>query len=272
WYVQMIFYTCIVVVGVTGNFLVCHAIFSQARRKTNDMFILNLAVTDLGTCAISIPFDMAEQISKHFLFGKLMCSLLYPLQTILMGTSVLTLLAVSIERYKAIVTPLQPKLRGKLAKAMLIGSWVLSVAVVAPYMVVLKYVNRQCIESWPVPAHAKTFTFVLFVVLYAVPMVIITYCYVRVLRRIHRDRPVSLLVASSLMSNIAIKRRARQNLRLVKMFVTAVVAFALCLLPNHVVWLWNDFGDGHEKPYFGIVLIFSNTLIYTNSIVNPFIF
>ena len=56
------------------------------------------------------------------------------------------------------------------------------------------------------------------------------------------------------------------------MFVTVVIVFATCRLPNEIFWLWSDFGDGHESEYSNVAGIICRMFTYTNSIFNPVIY
>jgi len=59
---------------------------------------------------------------------------------------------------------------------------------------------------------------------------------------------------------------------MIKTFVAAVMAFAICQLPNHVIWLWHDFGTGNQWKHLNDVLPFCHILTYLNSAIDPFIF
>jgi len=63
-----------------------------------------------------------------------------------------------------------------------------------------------------------------------------------------------------------------QNIRATKMFVTVVIVFATCRLPNEIFWLWSDFGDGHQSQYSNVAGIICRMFTYTNSIFNPVIY
>ena len=97
--------------GAIGNLLVIKTILNLKRRKLYEYLILNLAITDAGTSLVSIPLDIAEQVKAEFPYGAAMCHVVYPLQSVLIYVSVLTLLLMSTERYKLIVTPMKPKMR-----------------------------------------------------------------------------------------------------------------------------------------------------------------
>lgn len=272
--IQLSLYVTVSFAGSLGNLLVCIAIYLQKRRKPNEFFILNLALTDLGASIFSIPLDLTELLSGKFLLGPSMCHVVYPIQTVLMGTSVLTLLCLSTERHRAIVTPLKPKIQAKTAFVMITATWLVSVAAVAPYASILHLEGEQCLEKWPQDIYVKTFTMSVFLLLYFVPLVAITANYVRVMQKLHCEmkRLQHLLSGRDHSLCKHVKKRAEQNIKVVKVFVTAVVVFAICLLPNHVLWLWHDFGEGKNFKYFNEVVVFCNIMVYINSAINPFIF
>jgi len=67
-------------------------------------------------------------------------------------------------------------------------------------------------------------------------------------------------------------RKKMQNIHITKMFVTAVMVFALSMFPNQVLWLWVDFGNGGENEYFVIISVVGRLFTYSNSVLNPFIY
>lgn len=272
--IQLSLYVMVTVVGSLGNLLVCLAIYLQKKRKPNEFFILNLALTDLGASIFSIPLDLTELLTGKFLLGPLMCHIVYPIQTMLMGTSVLTLLCLSTERHRAIVTPLKPRIQVKTAFVMISATWLVSVAAVVPYASILHLEGEQCLEKWPREMYVKSFTVSMFLLLYFFPLVVITANYVRVMQKLFCEmkRLQNLFSGRNQSSCKHAKKRAEQNIKVVKVFVTAVVIFAICLLPNHVLWLWHDFGEGKHFKYFNEVVIFCNIMVYINSAINPFIF
>lgn len=273
---QLLFYSIIIVVGSVGNALICLAILSRKKRKTSEYFILNLAITDLSTSIVSIPLDIIERLAGYWPFGSFLCKLVYPLQTILMAVSVATLLAMSLERHRAIMHPLKPRMKGKKPIVMIFAIWVGSALLVSPYIYVLGFDGFSCIEDWPGVGYVKAYTMSVFIVLYVCPLCGITVAYVRIGRKLYRDiKNMKVVMADSeggLTGRQMLKTRAHRNVRIVKIFVTAVAAFAVCMLPNHVMWLWNDYGNGHSSTYFTDLLVFTNILVYANSCINPFIF
>ncbi|XP_078343089.1 QRFP-like peptide receptor [Oculina patagonica] len=274
--IQLLFYSVIIAVGSVGNALICLAILSRKKRKTSEYFILNLAITDLSTSIVSIPLDIIERLAGYWPYGSFLCKLVYPLQTILMSVSVATLLAMSLERHRAIMHPLKPRMKGSKPIIMIFGIWVGSTLLVSPYIYVLGFEAGSCVEDWPGTGYVKAYTMSVFIALYLCPLCGITVAYVRIGRKLYRDiKTLQVVMADSeggLTGRQMLKTRAHRNVRIVKIFVTAVVAFAVCMLPNHIMWLWNDYGNGYSSKYFTDLLVFTNILVYANSCINPFIF
>ena len=258
--------------GAIGNLLVLKAIISLKRRKLHEYLILNLAVTDAGTCIVSIPLDIAEQAIGGFPFGAALCRVIYPFQSVLVYVCVLTLLFMSTERYKLIVTPMKPRIHTKPGTIIIGAIWVLSCLIVLPYSLALKFAGNGCSEHWPHDYSGKVFTLIIFTLLYLVPLVIMTFFYASMIGVFYKEnKSLKMRRRKRSVSKESIDIRLHRNVKIVKVFVMAVVAFALCMLPTHVTWLWHDFGQGSSSPVFGKVATFSNILLYANSVLNPFI-
>lgn len=274
---QLFFYVLIAVVGAVGNTMICFSILNRTQRKMSENFILNLAVTDLAVSTISIPLDVIERVSEFWPYGAVLCKIVYPFQTILMAVSVATLLAMSLERHRVIIYPFKPRIKGHSSRIIIAVTWIGSIILVSPYILVLSYEDHNCIELWPNGTlFVRIYTMSVFVVLYICPLIVISIAYSLVGAKLYRDikRLRGIFSPGNRTRNgqRMIKCRAQRNLRIVKIFIAAVFAFAVCFLPTHVMWLWHDFGSGSETNYFTTLLVFANILVYANSCINPFIF
>jgi len=272
--IQIVCYSAIIVAGAIGNLMLIFSLALKRHRKTSQYFILNLAAVDLLTCMLSIPFDISLLLLGDWPFGPVLCRLVYPMQTLFMAVSVSTLLCMALERHRAIINPLKPKIPGRVIILVILVIWVISVGLVSPYAAVLKMKEGDCVENWPNsdPKYPKAFTLCVFLILYLSPLCVISVAYTRVgLRlRAHSRRGKSFVGANH--QKRSLKNRSRQNIRVVKVFVFAVVAFAICLLPFQVMWMWSDFGNGQRWKHFYTFLTFANVMVYANSAVNPYIF
>lgn len=100
YYIRLVCYVIIFIVGVVGNILVCLVVCRERKMKNvTNYFIFNLAVSDLSVLLICIPFDFGEIVTETFPYGAFMCRLIYPLQTLATTASVGTLVAISLNRY-----------------------------------------------------------------------------------------------------------------------------------------------------------------------------
>ena len=120
------------------------------------------------------------------------------------------------------------------------------------------------------------FTLSIFTFLYVIPLLIMTVLYSFIIRVLYRDTKSLKLLRRNVSANTQPSANLpthRRNLKIVQVFVVAVLVFAVCMLPTHITWLWHDLGSGSKRPeLFSKVVTFSNILMYANSVVNPIIF
>lgn len=271
--IQLVLYFAIIVVGLVGNSMIVVTLLGRQTRRVGEYLILNLAVTDFATCAISIPFDLAERLSGGFPFGSILCYMVYPFQTVLMAVSVITLLSMSLERHRVVMTPLRPRVLPRTAKLAITVSWIVPSLVIIPYALVLRVEGKQCTEKWPEDWYVKVFTLTNFAMFYVVPLAVIASSYIRAGCKIRKELDRLEHVVDGHRSQVQYtKKRTLQKMRITKVFIVAVGAFLICMLPTHAAWIWHDYGQGWKNKYFKDVLIFSNILMYANSASNPFIF
>ena len=149
--------------------------------------------------------------------------------------------------------------------------WCLSVALVAPYIVILEHKGGVCRESWHNEFHPKMFTVSVFLLFYATPLGVIAAVYACIGCSLHSDdRRMRKFSQQQGPGNrqfqVLVRKRSRSNVVIVKTFLFGAVAFAICLLPYHVMWLWHDFGQGGRWTHFQDTLVFANALVYFNSL------
>lgn len=105
-------YTLIFVVGVVGNLLVCLVILRHQTMKTpTNYYLFSLAVSDLLVLLLGMPLEVYEMWRNYpFLFGPVGCYFKTALFETVCFASVLSITAVSVERYVAILHPFRAKL------------------------------------------------------------------------------------------------------------------------------------------------------------------
>lgn len=69
--ILMIAYAILIVFGVTGNGLVCAVVARKPTMRTGrNVYIINLAVSDLLLCLITMPFSLVEISVKFWPLGE----------------------------------------------------------------------------------------------------------------------------------------------------------------------------------------------------------
>ena len=281
-------YILIFILSCIGNSLVAIVIIRAKGTWTSaNVLILNLALCDLILPTLSIPFDLAlEEVNYIWLLGSGMCKVLWPFQTAFSTSSSLTLVAISLDRYRTIGKPLSRRV--STGKIVMFSSiiHVISISLCIPYFIVLGYNEAEgyCVESWSNFSHRQAYTIVLFLCQYTLPLVTMCVAYLLIYRSL-RLNTLRLFSAadrksqhrrnssrsSTNMDDMEFKRK-EQNIRLAKMFVFVVVVFAVSMFPNQVLWLWVDFGNGAENKFFHYISVVCRLFTYANSVLNPFIY
>lgn len=78
---QIPLYTTILLLSITGNTLVILTLVQNRRMRTiTNVFLLNLAVSDILLGVLCMPFTLVGQLLRDFVFGRAMCKLLPYLQ------------------------------------------------------------------------------------------------------------------------------------------------------------------------------------------------
>ncbi|XP_022792255.1 neuropeptide FF receptor 2-like [Stylophora pistillata] len=273
--IEVVLYFTISAVGITANSMIFHSLLSRHSLRVGEYLILNLALTDLATCAVSIPFDLTERLMGGFPYGSIMCYVVYPLQTVLMAVSVITLLSMSLERRRIVMKPfLRPRVLPRKAKIAICVSWIAPILVIIPYALVLRLDGENCVEKWPEHWHVRVFTLTNFTIFFVIPIVVIATSYFRAGKKVRMEleKLNDMLEGSNRSKRDYTRKRTIQKLKVTKMFIIVVVTFFVCMLPTHLVWIWHDFAQGQQNTHFQDLLTFSNIAMYLNSALNPFIF
>ncbi|XP_065557864.1 growth hormone secretagogue receptor type 1-like [Artemia franciscana] len=190
--------------------------------------------------------------------------------------SVLTIIAISVERYYVVTKPLRAGYTCTRMRALLIvgGVWFFGTLITCPLLVIAQfdpgkdsaptcftYVNT----FWP----SFYFTTVISL-LYIIPLVMLIVIYCVISSHLVAT-PYSLQGRQSENSNL----RARKQV--VAMLAAVVVCFFLCLLPFRIFTLWIIFVKEADIQSLGFhtyynILNFCRVMQYINSAINPVLY
>ncbi|KAH9407881.1 Neuropeptide Y receptor, partial [Tyrophagus putrescentiae] len=146
----VVMYGLVVLVSLLGNLLVCKVIlFKRAmRRRTTNIFIANLTIADLLMTVFTIPMFIVRNLTDNWPLGERPLQAGAPRPGPSVYVSVLAMTLTAIDRYQALVKPLEPRLSHRLPKGVLIGlMWAAALLLAAPnavfnIVVEIKMFNR----------------------------------------------------------------------------------------------------------------------------------
>ena len=276
WILRLV-YIAVFVIGILGNCVVCGAIICRKKmRNNNNIFTLNLACSDLLVLLIFVPTQMAAFENNHnWPLGDFVCLIAYIIIPLCLSTSIATLLAICWVRYKIISYPLSPKLTLKRVKLIIAVIWLLSFLSALPLFFVAKtqlYPNGQiyCSESWPESSpYEHIYWISIFVIQYVIPLGIITVLTLCTARNLQQSSKVLKIRRPSQIVTAAVLARIRQGTKIANMLVALVVLYAVCMLPQHVIYFWMKFGNLNRLSYKMYIFRLANVFPMANSALNP---
>ena len=184
--VHLVSYAVLCVVGIVGNTMV----FLASRRSrmaviVSNIFIANLTLADLTVSVVNIPTVAAYGYLVYWPFGLFLCKCVPYFQGITLCASVGTLVAIAAERYWHLVRYKRRKLTVCQAYKAIAIIWLLSVFIPSPIAVFNKTIHWKfngkevdiCIEQWPNEKAQQVFATMLFVLLYFIPLLLISVLY-----------------------------------------------------------------------------------------------
>uniref|UniRef100_A0A8D0DIT8 Neuromedin-B receptor n=1 Tax=Salvator merianae TaxID=96440 RepID=A0A8D0DIT8_SALMN len=273
-------YLLIMAVGLLGNVTLLKIFVGQsAVRSVPNLFISSLAAGDLLLLLTCVPVDASRFFLEDWLFGEVGCKLIPTIQLTSVGVSVFTLTALSADRYKAIVNPMDIQASSAVMWTCIkaIAIWIISILLAVPEAVFseVAHINdadnvsfTECIR-YPLKddLHPKIHSVMIFLVYLLIPLTIISIYYYHIARTLIKSAH-NLPGENSVQS----KRQMETRKRLAKIVLVFVGLFAICWLPTHVLYLYRSFNYNKIDPSLGhmIITLVARVLSFCNSCVNPF--
>ncbi|XP_063314704.1 melanopsin-B-like [Pelobates fuscus] len=183
------FGSCILIigtVGIAGNLLVLYAFYSNKKLRTApNYFIMNLAVSDFLMSATQAPVCFLNSLYGQWILGDVGCNV-YAFCGALFGiTSMMTLLAISVDRYLVITKPLQSIQWSSKKRTLqvIVLVWLYSLMwSLAPLLGWSSYVPEGLMISctWDYTTYTasnRSYTMMLCCCVFFIPLIVISHCY-----------------------------------------------------------------------------------------------
>ncbi|XP_032300415.1 melanopsin-like isoform X2 [Coturnix japonica] len=273
--------TCVLVIGsigIIGNLLVLYAFYSNKKLRTpQNFFIMNLAVSDFLMSASQAPICFINSLHREWILGDIGCDL-YAFCGALFGiTSMMTLLAISIDRYLVITKPLRSiQWTSKKRTMQIIAAvWLYSLGwSVAPLLGWSSYVPEGLMISctWDYVTYSpanRSYTMILCCCVFFIPLIIILHCYLFMFLAIRSTgRDVQKLGSCSRKSFLS--QSMRNEWKLAKIAFVVIIVYVLSWSPYACVTLIAWAGRGNTlTPYSKSV---PAVIAKASAIYNPIIY
>ena len=269
-------------IGIPGNLLVIVVIAFETRfHVMRYIFLASLAVSDLLFLILVNSFRIASTAQERWLYGETMCHLNAVFARYFYLNTVLHLLAVSYERYKAIVkSPLT--YNGDITKSrvmLMVLIWVIPIPVaVSPLLGWGKYIYNPevffCQQGWTMESGSDGWWKELIATaFFAIPFLIILFLNWSVYRmaKVHANAQVIQIgsLSGSEMQQERTSRRRTESKAAIDVTII-ITAFLLCYLPIFIEGLFCQFVQSIQVP--PDVVIVRSCIFIVSSVCNPIIY
>ncbi|XP_062845219.1 G-protein coupled receptor 83 [Trichomycterus rosablanca] len=268
-------YSVIIVISLFGNAVVCHVVMKSKRmHSVTGVFIMNLAIADILITLLNTPFTLVRFVYSTWVFGRAMCHVSRFAQYCSVHVSVFTLVAIAIDRHQVVMHPMKQRMSSLKGVVWVGVIWVMATCFSLPhaiYQTLLRFefgegkVRTVCLPSFPHPSDLfwKYLDLTTFVLLYLLPLAIITVAYLVMAKKLWTRNAIGDV---TLAQSSAHRRRKRMTM---KMLMAVVAVFGVCWFPLncYVVLLSSKVIPANNGVYFSF-----HWLAMSSTCYNPFIY
>ena len=246
-----------------GNLLICLAVYKDPNRELRTPFhflVVNLACADLVVGLVLEPIAVAVHLKEGLADGS--TGDLYPIlhmsYFISCTASVLSLAAITIDRYIAVTRPFYHRAKKNTEKVLIasLAIWITSLSVPFVYFKV-GYIR---------------YTFVFANTVVILTLVILVFSYVRIFREIRHQLQVRVRLQSGLVQVDTKLNVAEREARVTKAFLLILLSFIFCYTPSCVMIYIMNFCTTCSCYSIHWLRDMWSLLIMFSSCLNPFVY
>ncbi|XP_035998696.1 vasopressin V2 receptor [Fundulus heteroclitus] len=192
---EVVVLAVILLLALVGNGLVLVVLLKRRRRHSPlHQFMLNLCVADLVVALFQVLPQLVWDAEGRLPGPDVMCRLVKYLQVLGMFASSYMIVAMTVDRHYAICCPLQAHRSGATRRwnTFILLAWSLSLLLSLPQVFIFSRSEvapgvYECwghfAQSWGLKAYVTWMTLAIFII----PVLVITFCQVRIFREIHQS-------------------------------------------------------------------------------------
>lgn len=240
----------ITITALIGNSLLILSILINENGKmktTTNYLLINLAVSDMLTAIVVVPYRLFHYIFRYWILGGFLCVTTLPLEKICYSATTLTMMAMAIIRYRAVLHPLSTGVTFSRVMLCITGIWITSIAVAVPLIIHMPYhlMARNLIYSHKCEPvfrtlqanlnFAKIYYLSFNLGIFILPLILIATLYYKILRQLKRRinrKDLRVHYSASIYKSC-------RGINL--MLITMVAVFTFCWAPYNVLISLNAF-------------------------------
>ncbi|XP_031555516.1 trace amine-associated receptor 7e-like [Actinia tenebrosa] len=283
------FFFVTMIIAVTGNVLVITAIATSTKLQSykNNWLLCNLAVADLLQGAIAVPLRIVETFPSFA--NYISCRVAIPLSILFGGTSNITILFISVERFLAIYYPFFhiDFFTSKVAKSLIGFSWFtvgFFSLISATHLTWNEKNPSQHMRFCRFPVYLrKEYIWSLYSYVHIIPISLVVVLYGFILKascqqahRIHQQNVAVCINRFSRSGKLTLNAKSSSNLSLylkkfkgIKVVSVVVGLFIVLVLPIVVIDVIDVVQGTRPSPD---VVQLAVCMIYANNCVNVFVY
>lgn len=278
---QVVLFSLIIVISLVGNTLVVIVVkLNRSMHSVANYLICNMSISDLIITLVPMMWEVVSL--QHYPdgtwpMGAFMCSFTYMCVYISVACSIYSLTMISFDRFFAVIFPLKRIITKRSLPFLLVAIWIISFAFASPTIYAQRLSTEgnktYCMEVWRPPFDPKEspkhYTVVLFVGLYAIPLILMAGLYSAIAVKLwRRNIPGNQSMAAD-------SRATKQKKKVIKILVCVILLFAICWFPIFYAQFMLYFEPSYlqcPSTFPQWLKFFAFFMQYLSSAINPFIY
>ncbi|XP_047560012.1 vasopressin V1b receptor [Lutra lutra] len=295
----------VLVLATGGNLTVLLTLGQRSRKRSRmHLFVLHLALTDLGVALFQVLPQLLWDITYRFQGPDLLCRAVKYLQVLSMFASTYMLLAMTLDRYLAVCHPLRSLQQpSQSAYPFITAPWLLAAVLSLPQVFIFSLQEviqgtgvLDCWAHFHVPWGPRVYITWTTLAIFVLPVAMLTACYSLIYREIcknlkvktqarkvegrgwrtwDRTSPSGPAVATrGLPSRVSsINTISRAKIQTVKMTFVIVLAYIACWAPFFSVQMWSVWDkNAPNEDSTNVAFTISMLLGNLSSCCNPWVY
>ena len=275
-YITPCIFALIIIIGTTGNVMVCYVIVSRPKmRTTTNILLLNLAIADIAFLITYVPFQLHKYAGSSWLLGEGICRLVQYSLYVTSYVTVYTLTAIAFVRYFAVVwANSTARYRTKRNVTYLcVSIWVVmclcNVPTLGAHRVSTSQSYSYCGSN---PRYTKQLLLSFVLCAYLLPLTIICIVYTLIISYLRQNQSSMLMNAAAASGSSTRNKSSSKTTKASKTIIIVIIVFCISWLPSHVNNVIALFFTVPLSVFYEVFRVLSYSMAYGNSLANPFIY